>query len=57
MPRTPPRHQWVLRFDREVCRDCNVPRSEEHQACTGPRKIRPMATMRLTQTRQLEERA
>jgi hypothetical protein len=40
-------HQWHIRFDRVVCRDCDAVRGEDDgKRCKGATKIRPMAGMR-----------
>lgn len=50
-----PKHQWMLRFDRVVCRECGVPRDGARKPCRGSKIIRPMAAMRQEQ-RQRGER-
>jgi hypothetical protein len=52
MPLAPPRrHQWTLRFDRTLCRDCGAPRNDNDadETCAGAAKIRPMAGFRQQQ--------
>jgi hypothetical protein len=41
------RHQWHMRFDRLVCRNCgNEEGDDDHVRCTGARRMRPIATFR-----------
>jgi hypothetical protein len=40
-------HQWHMRFDRVVCRNCDVVRGyDDGTKCKGAMKIRPMAGIR-----------
>jgi hypothetical protein len=46
-------HEWHIRFDRVVCRDCDAVRGKDDQVkCKGATKVRPLAGIK-----QLEERA
>lgn len=50
MPAEPRRHQWHMRFDRVVCRDCDaIEGVDDDPPCPGTRKIRPQATIRQQQ--------
>lgn len=41
------RHQWHIRFDRIVCRDCGAVRGvDDGKRCRGATRIRPMAGIR-----------
>ncbi len=47
MPTTAPRHQWHIRFDRVVCRDCDAERGhDDWKKCKSTSKIRPLAGIR-----------
>lgn len=40
-------HEWHIRFDRVVCRDCDAVRGQDDKKmCRGAVKIRPMAGIR-----------
>lgn len=50
-------HQWHIRFDRVVCRNCDAVRGkDDRKRCTGVIKIRPMAAMRQQQSNAKGER-
>jgi hypothetical protein len=43
----PSGHQWHIRFDRVVCRDCDAVRgADDGKRCRGATKIRPLAAIR-----------
>lgn len=47
MPTATPQHQWHMRFDRVVCRDCDAVRGhDDWKKCKGATRIRPMAGIR-----------
>jgi hypothetical protein len=55
MPVAPRRHQFALRFDRTVCRDCGRDAADAGFECKGAGKVRPRAAFRLKQPPRREE--
>jgi hypothetical protein len=50
--RAPRPHDWHLRFDRVVCRNCDARFSDDDgKPCTGATKIRPQAGIRQQEER------
>lgn len=47
MPAAGRQHDWTLRFDRVVCRNCDAEEGDDaHRPCTGATKIRPQTGIR-----------
>jgi hypothetical protein len=44
-------HQWHMRFDRVVCRDCDAVYGDDDAPCPGTKKIRPQAGIRQQEER------